>query len=86
MYAEPKLQIIRDELDDTLKKIERLETAISKSRQQYDQLTKELKELLDKQKVLQSEKLMKAVADSSQSYEDILRCIKGETSEDEGSN
>ena len=52
MYAEPKLQIIRDELDDTLKKIERLETAISKSRQQYDQLTKELKELLDKQKVL----------------------------------
>ena len=86
VYAEPKLQIIRDELDDTLKKIERLETAISKSRQQYDQLTKELKELLDKQKVLQSEKLMKAVADSSQSYEDILRYIKGETSEDEGSN
>ena len=72
MYAEPKLQIIRDELYDTLEKIERLETAISKNRQQYDQLTKELKELLDKQKVLQSEKLMKAVADSSRSYEDIL--------------
>ena len=72
MYAEPKLQIIRDELHDTLEKIERLETAISKNRQQYDQLTKELKELLDKQKVLQSEKLMKAVADSSRSYEDIL--------------
>lgn len=34
--------------------------------------------------VLQSEELMKAIADSLRSYEDILRYIKGETSEDEG--
>lgn len=69
---------------DTLeKKISKLETAISKNRQQYDQLTKELKELLDKQKAMQSEELMKAIADSSRSYEDILRYIKGETSKDE---
>ena len=47
-------------------------------------MTKELKELLDKQKALQSEELMKAIADSSRSYEDILRYIKGESSEDEG--
>ena len=70
---------------DTLEqKISKLETAISKNRQEYDQLTKELKELLDKQRVLQSEELMKAIADSTRSYEDILRYIKGETSEDEG--
>lgn len=70
---------------DTLEqKISKLETAISKNRQQYDQLTKELKELLDKQKAMQSEELMKAIADSSRSYEDILRYIKGETSEDDG--
>ena len=70
---------------DTLEqKISKLETAISKNRQQYDQLTKELKELLDKQRVLQSEELMKAIADSTRSYEDILQYIKGETSEDEG--
>ena len=70
---------------DTLeKKICKLETAISKNRQQYDQLTKELKELLDKQKAMQSEELMKAIAGSSRSYEDILRYIRGETSEDEG--
>lgn len=70
---------------DTLEqKISKLETAISKNRQQYDQLTKELKELLDKQKAMQSEELMKAIADSSRSYEDILCYIKGETSEDEG--
>ena len=70
---------------DTLEqKISKLETAISRNRQQYDQLTKELKEVLDKQKAMQSEELMKAIADSSRSYEDILRYIKGETSEDEG--
>lgn len=70
---------------DTLEqKISKLETAISKNRQQYDQLTKELKEILDKQKAMQSEELMKAIADSSRSYEEILRYIKGETSEDEG--
>lgn len=69
---------------DTLeKKISKLETAISKNRQQYDQLTKELKELLDKQKAMQSEELMKAIADSSRSYEDIFQYIKGETSKDE---
>lgn len=40
-------------------------------------VTKELKELLDKQKALQSEELMKTIAGSSRSYEDILRHIKG---------
>lgn len=64
-------------------KISKFETAISKNRQQYDQLTKELKELLDKKKALQSEELMKAIAESSRSYEDILRYIKGDPSEDE---
>ena len=70
---------------DTLEqKISKLETAISRNRPQYDQLTKELIILLDKQKILQSEELMKAVADSSRSYEDILRYIKGEPTESEG--
>lgn len=56
--------------------------AISKNRQQYDQLTKELKELLDKKKALQSEELMKAIAERSRSYEDILRYIKGDLLKD----
>lgn len=72
--------INRDALEQ---KISKLETAISKNRQQYDQLTKELKELLDKKKVLQSEELMKAIADSPRNYEDILRYIKGDSSKDE---
>lgn len=72
--------INRDALEQ---KISKLETAISKNRQQYDQLTKELKELLDKKKALQSEELMKAIADSPRSYEDILRYIKVDSSKDE---
>ena len=64
-------------------KISKFETVISKNRQQYDQLTKELKELLDKKKALQSEELMKTIAESSRSYEDILRYIKDDPSEDE---
>lgn len=34
------------------------------------------------QKALQSEELMKEIADRTRSYEDILRCIKGEASEE----
>lgn len=56
--------------------------AISKNRQQYDQLTKELKELLDKKKALQSEEVMKAIAERSRSYEDILRYIKSDPLKD----
>ena len=72
--------ISRDALEQ---KISKFETVISKNRQQYDQLTKELKEMLDKKKALQSEELMKAIAESSRSYEDILRYIKDDPSEDE---
>ena len=72
--------ISRDALEQ---KISKLETAISKNRQQYDQLTKELKELLEKKKALQSEELMKAIADSPRSYEDILRYIKDSLPEEE---
>ncbi|MCI6637023.1 MAG: hypothetical protein SOT60_08130 [Bilifractor sp.] len=46
-------------------------------------MTKELKELLDKKKALQSEELMKAIADSPRSYEDILRYIKGSLPDEE---
>lgn len=72
--------ISRDALEQ---KISKLETAIRKNRQQYDQLTKELKELLEKKKALQSEELMKAIADSPRSCEDILRYIKGSLPEEE---
>ena len=50
-------------------KIEKIEKAISKNREQYDRLTAELEELHKKQKALQSEELLKAIEGSSRSYE-----------------
>ena len=59
------------------KKVEKVETAISRNREQYDRLTAELEELHKTQKAIQSKELMKAIADSPRSYEEILRYIQG---------
>lgn len=42
-----------------------------------------LKSLLDKKKALQTEELMNAVMKSSRSYEEILRCIRSDSSEEQ---
>ena len=43
-------------------KIEKVEKAISRNREQYEKLTAELEELHQKQKAIQSEELLKAIA------------------------
>lgn len=58
-------------------KIAKTEKAISKNREQYDRLTAELEELHKKQKEIQSEELLKAIEESSKSYEEILSFIQG---------
>lgn len=58
-------------------KIEKIEKAISKNREQYDRLTAELEELHKKQKALQNEESLKAIEGSSRSYEEILSFIQG---------
>ena len=60
-------------------KIEKVEKAISRNREQYDRLTAELEELHKKQKAIQSEELMQAIAESTRSYEEILKFIQGGT-------
>ena len=64
-------------------KIEKVEKAISRNREQYDRLTAELEELHKKQKAIQSEELMQAIAESTRSYEEILRFIQGTPTESE---
>lgn len=59
-------------------KIEKVKQAITKNREQYDRLTAELEELHNKQKAIQSEELMKTIAESSRSYEEILEFIQGD--------
>ena len=63
-------------------KIEKVEKAISRNREQYEKLTAELEELHQKQKAIQSQESLKAISESSRSYEDILRYIQGNTSVD----
>ena len=59
------------------KKIEKVQSAIAKNREEYDKLTAELEELHQKQKAIQSEELLKAIAESTRSYEEILQFIQG---------
>lgn len=58
-------------------KIKKIEQAISKNRQQYDKLTSELENLHKKQKAIRDKELLKAIAGSSRSYEEILAFIQG---------
>ena len=64
-------------------KIEKVEKAISRNREQYDKLTAELEELHQKQKMIQSEELLKAIAESPRSYEEISLFIEGKRDNDE---
>lgn len=64
-------------------KIEKVEKAISRNREQYDKLTAELEELHRKQKAIQSQELLKAISESSRSFEDIMRYIQGDIEEEE---
>lgn len=63
-------------------KIEKVENAISRNREQYEKLTAELEELHKKQKALQSEELLKAIADSDRSFEEIMNFIQGKYEEE----
>lgn len=59
-------------------KIEKVEKAIGRNREQYEKLTAELEELHKKQKTMQSEELLKAIAGSKKSYDQILRYIQSD--------
>ena len=72
--------ITRESLDQ---KIEKVEKAISKNREQYERLTEELEELHQKQKAIQSEESLKAIGESPRSYDEILKFIRGESENEE---
>lgn len=73
--------ISKESLDQ---KIEKIKKAISRNREQYERLIAELEELHQKQKAIQNEELLKAIADSPKSYEEILRFIQGKEEEENG--
>lgn len=70
-------------IDAVNQQIEAAEAEVIKAKKKYDEATDKLKSLLDKKKALQTEKLMNAVMKSSRSYEEILRYIQSDSSEDQ---
>ena len=68
---------------DTLEtKIAKIEASLAKNREQYEKLTAELEELKNKQNALKNDELLKAIAESDRSFDDILNYIKGEKKEE----
>lgn len=61
------------------KKIEAKKEMLAKSKRRYESDKAELAELLRIRTELQNESLIKAIADSPHSYEEILAFIKGES-------
>ena len=70
-------------IDAVNQQIEAAEAEVIKAKKKYDEATDKLKSLLDKKKALQTEELMNAVMKSSRSYEEILRCIRSDSSEEQ---
>lgn len=70
-------------IDAVNQQIEAAEAEVIKAKKKYDETTDKLKSLLDKKKALQTEELMNAVMKSSRSYEEILRYIQSDSSEEQ---
>ena len=66
-------------------KIEQAEAKVAKTREAYEKAVDELKKLYDIRKAYQRDELLKAMENSSRSYDEILAFITSEdVSEDEG--
>ena len=70
------------EIDAINRQIEEAQEAVIKTKKKYDEATDRLKALLNRRKELQTVELMEAVMRSSRSYEDILRYINADASEE----
>ncbi len=70
-------------IDTVNQQIEAAEAEVIKAKKKYDEATENLKSLLNKKKALQTEELMNAVMKSSHSYEEILRYIRSDSSEEQ---
>ena len=70
-------------IDAVNQQIEAAEAEVIRTKKKYDEATDKLKGLLDKKKALQTEELLNAVMKSSRSYEEILRYIQSDSSEEQ---
>ena len=62
-----------NELDQ---RIEKARKRVKESKAAYDRASKELKNLLEKKKLIQADEIMDAIAKSGKTYEEVLQSIK----------
>jgi flagellar biosynthesis chaperone FliJ len=58
------------------RKIEKAQQEVSLAKKKYDEATKELKKLLDKRDALRSQEILKVVAESPLSYQEVVKLIQ----------
>ncbi|MDO4833981.1 MAG: hypothetical protein Q4A40_02970 [Bacillota bacterium] len=63
-------------------KIKKAQEQVSKTKKQHDAAVKILSDLLDKRDALRSEELIKALANSKRTYEELLDFLNTEREED----
>lgn len=56
-------------------KIEKAQERVKRTKKSYDEAVHDLQKLLDKRTALRAEEIMKAIANSERSYEEILNFI-----------
>lgn len=56
-------------------RIEKVRKRVEESKAAYERASKELKNLLDKQKLMQADEIMNAIEKSGKSYEEVLQSI-----------
>ncbi len=61
-----------NELDQ---RIEKARKSVKESKAAYDRASKELKNLLEKKKLIQADEIMDAIAKSGKTYEEVLQSI-----------
>lgn len=64
-------------IDSLEQKIEKAQEKVVKTKASYDSAIKELQKLLDKRTAIRNDEIIKAVASSERSYEEIIRFITG---------
>ena len=58
-------------------RIAKAEAEVSKAKARYEKAPADLKDLLDKRDAVRRDQLMKLIADSNRSYEEIVAFLKG---------
>ena len=68
-------------MDALEKKIEKAQEQVSRTKKQYDAAVAKLSDLLDKRDALRREELIKAIAKSDRTYEEVLAFLGTEPEE-----